>query len=353
MSTLPAKDPRLTRVVDDDPLTVESTPAGLAVDPTPADALFVRNNGGLPAIGDDWPVEVIGVRRPQIVPVGQLWEGLPRASVAAVLQCAGNGRSRLAEPAPGVQWGMGGMGCPEWSGVRLAEVVERHGGVGDDAAFLTVLGGDASPDDPERVERSIPLGVALERALLADTLDGRPVPFVHGGPVRLVVPGYYAVNSVKWVRRIAFTATESDALIQTVRYRLAPPGSEPGPEHPSLWAMGPKAVVTHVVTDPSGASVVGGVAFTGDDAVDRVDVTADDGDSWEEATLGAGRGPYAWRRFEARLPGPARRVAARATAGDTVQPRATVPTVDGYAVDGWHHLTYEVDAADEALRPPS
>ena len=72
-------------------------------------------------------------------------------------------------------------------------------GVSGDRRFLTVLGGDAAPGDRRRVERSIPLAAAVADAVLADRVNGEPLPPAHGGPVRLVMPGYYAINSVKWV----------------------------------------------------------------------------------------------------------------------------------------------------------
>ena len=349
MNPTPSKDPHLTQVVDGYPLTVEATSAGLAIDPTPPGALFVRNNLGMPG-ASDWQVEISGVLRPARTAISDVTDGLERVELVAVLQCAGNGRSRLPDPVPGVQWGLGGMGCPQWSGVRLRDVLDRFGGADGPANYLTVLGAEAGSDDPDRVERSIPFAVALERAVLADSLDGRPLPAEHGGPLRLVVPGYYAVNSVKWVRRIAVTEDETDALIQATRYRLAPPGSQPGPEHPSLWEMGPRAVVTHAVVDEAGGLAVTGVAFSGDGQVTSVEVSADEGASWTPATMRAGAGPYAWRRFEARIPGFARTIAARASTATSSQPRHTVPTVDGYAIDGWHELAYTVGSPDEA--PP-
>lgn len=332
-----SKDPASTRVLGHEPLTVETGPSGLAVDPTPLDVLYIRNN--LDTLGSSdggWEVELAGTATPARLASGDIFEGLSRHDVRMVLQCAGNGRQRLPDPVEGVQWDRGGMACVEWSGVRLADLVGAYGGPARDLAYVTVLGSDGAPDDPARVERSIPAAAALENGLVADRINGEPIPDVHGGPVRFVMPGYFAVNSVKWLRRIAFTEEESDADIQRVRYRMVPPGEAPGPHHPPVWEMGP---VSHIVeVDSSGEAVtVSGVAFSGGDPVKAVEVTTD-GDTWHAATLGDETGRFAWRRFEASVPGGSEWVAARCRTKAGVQPRHTTPNRDGYAVDGWHDL---------------
>lgn len=336
------KDPALTAVLGRDPLTVETRPPGLGVDPTPADAVFVRNNLGVPADTEDpWEVELVGTATPVRLTLEGLFGSLPRHDVTMVLQCAGNGRSRLRESVPGVQWDRGGMACVEWSGILLADLVAAHGGPAADFAYVTVLGGDAPADDPARVERSIPSHAALADGLLADRMNGAPIPDVHGGPIRFVMPGYYAVNSVKWVRRIAFTDEETDADIQQVRYRLVPPGAEPGPGHRPVWAMGPVSHVLDVRAGPDGVSVAG-VAFSGGDPIEAVEVTAD-GETWHPATLAAPLGRFAWRRFVATLPAGTAWVASRCRTQSAAQPRYTEPNRDGYAVDGWQELSVHLE----------
>ena len=335
------KDPELTRFLGTEPLTIETLASGLAIDPTPAEAVYVRNNLTEPELPDSWSVEVAGTKMPRLLSIGELFGNHPRVELTTVLQCAGNGRRRLPTPAAGVQWDLGGMACVDWSGVRLADVVAAAGGVSTEAPYLTVLGSDAAPDDPARVERSVPAADALADAILADRLNGDPLPSIHGRPVRFVMPGYFAVNSVKWVRRIAFTDRESTADIQTVRYRKVPPGEEPSPNNPSLWAIGPTAVI--VAAEPgAGCVTVSGVAFSGGDAIEGVDLTADGG-AWEPATLSPDRGRFAWRRFHGVIQADgAAWVSARCRTGDGIQPRHSEPNQDGYAVDGWEELAYRL-----------
>jgi DMSO/TMAO reductase YedYZ molybdopterin-dependent catalytic subunit len=334
------KDPELTDWLATEPLTLETRVSGLRLDPTPAAAVYIRNNLSAPdEAGEAWSVELSGTAVSTNLTLGDIFGGLPRHEMTAVLQCAGNGRRRLPQPAPGVQWDLGGMACVEWSGVRLADLAAAHGGAVDDLPYLTVLGGDAEPTDPARVERSVPAEAARADGLLADRMNGEPIPDIHGAPIRFVMPGYYAVNSVKWVRRVAFTDKQTDADIQAVRYRIVPPGEEPKPEHQSLWAMGP---MSHIIdVRPEGDDLlVTGVAFSGGDPVEGVEITSD-GETWLPATLGGDRGRFAWRRFEGAVPAGAEWVAARCQTAAGVQPRHSVVNREGNAVDGWQDLAFE------------
>ena len=338
------KNADLTRSLGTDPLTVETLPSALRCDPTPLDAVYIRNNRGAVDGQGPWTIEIAGTTRPGILALSEIFGPLPGVELTAVLQCAGNGRRRLPETAPGVQWDLGGMACVDWSGVRVADVVAACGGPAGDPTFLTTLGGDGTADDPARVERSVPLAAAMADAIVADRLNGEPIPDIHGGPVRLVMPGYYAVNSVKWVRRLALTDTETDASIQAVRYRMVPPGEEPSPLHPSVWAMKPVAMILEAAPLDEGWAV-SGVAFGDGGAIESVDLSVD-GSTWVPVELGPARGRFGWRRFRGVV---GKRdgvpwVAARCATGEGVQPRHTAPSVDGYAVNGWEDLAHRLQA---------
>jgi len=324
------------------PLTVETPRDELGGAVTPVAAAFVRQNLPLPPPAGDpdrWRLEVAGVGRPGVVPLAAL-RALPAVTRRVVLECAGNGRALLGDPGlPGTPWGTGAVACLDWTGVPLRTLVAALGGVDLAAAYCTATGADdrdlAGAARADRVERSVPVTDALDGALLAWALDGAPIPLVHGGPLRLVVPGFYAVNSVKFLRRLAFTAAESDAHIQRVRYRLCPPGAEPGPQHPSLWRLRPKALVC------TAGAEVRGVAWAGAGPVRRVEVTVDGGATWHEADLDPPGDPAAWRGFRRPVPGalPGAQAAARATdAEGTTQPAVAPPNAEGYANNGWRSL---------------
>jgi DMSO/TMAO reductase YedYZ molybdopterin-dependent catalytic subunit len=193
----------------------------------------------------------------------------------------------------------------------------------------------------------------MRDVLLAFELNGQPLPVVHGGPVRLIVPGYYAINSVKYPSRVAFTDEESTAAIMTTDYRISPIDAGAGhPCEPTCWAMNVKSWVTapHDNSQLSpGLLTVVGVAFAGENPVQRVEVTTDGGASWNDAALiGPDLGPAAWRQFSYTFdaaPG-SYTLASRATdaAGNT-QPENLVPNLKGYQANGWREPAVHIHIA--------
>ena len=115
-------------------------------------------------------------------------------------------------------WKTGAAGCVLWTGVSLRKVVEHLGGAVPGMRYLTATGGEVLPDgaDPKKaaVERSIPIEKAMKDAMLVWEINGQPLPISHGGPVRLMVPGYYGCNQIKYVKRLAFTAEQSQVKMQ-------------------------------------------------------------------------------------------------------------------------------------------
>ncbi|MDQ3538647.1 MAG: sulfite oxidase, partial [Actinomycetota bacterium] len=314
---------------------------------------FVRCNLPLPAVAspDDWFVEVAGTARDTTLRVAQLRELLPPAETTAVLQCAGNGRRHAATPVPGSQWANGAAGCASFRGVRVADLARALGGSDPQARFLTATGGEAAPSSDARVERSVPVAKGLADCLLAFEMNGEPLTVVHGAPIRLIVPGYFAVNSVKHVARLAFTRDESDAAIMRSRYRLAPPGASQGPSQPTCWAMPVKSWITSPAAGEVAAGEVSvtGVAFAGETPVARVEVSADGGASWAPAQLrDKPHDAAAWRGFSAHLAlrRGRRTLVSRATDehGNT-QPRRSQPNAGGYVFHGWEEPAVVVEIA--------
>lgn len=321
---------------------------------TAEEDLYVRNN--LPAPDprivenpDAWEVTFEGVREPRTLTVRDLKQ-LGIETVAAVLQCSGNGRAFFDHKASGTQWSVGAAGNLLWSGVPLSAVVEALGGAQDGRQFITGTGGETLPQgvDPKTVlvERSVPIS-AMERALLAWEVNGNPLSLAHGGPLRLVIPGYYGINNVKYVKKLAFTEQESDAQIQRTGYRIRPVGEKGAPSQPSMWQMNVKSWVTHPLRDVrSGKIQIHGVAFGGDAAVRTVEVSIDGGKSWKEARLlGPDMGRFAWRpfAFAAELKAGRHTIASRATdAEGNKQPETFEPNERGYGHNGWRAHAIDV-----------
>jgi sulfite dehydrogenase len=239
-----------------------------------------------------------------------------------------------------------------WTGVPLKDVVEALGGPVDGARYITATGGESLPEglDPKTiiVERSVPTR-ALETALLAWEMNDEPLTHTHGGPLRMVVPGYYGVNNVKYVKNLALTEGQTDAKIQASGYRVRDVGVKGSPDQPSMWEMNVKSWVTSPLDSSSaGRTMIYGVAFGGTVPLEKVDVSVDGGKTWKQARfLGPDLGPYAWRPFvlAADLSAGEHRIVSRATDVDgNTQPEGRIENERGYGHNGWsdHGVTVAI-----------
>ncbi len=316
---------------------------------TPAEQLYVRNNLPPPDASvlvdrDAWTVSIEGVRNPRAMTLGEL-KTIGIETVAMVLQCSGNGRGYFPSKPSGTPWQVGAAGCVIWSGVPVRYVAEALGGVAPGMVYLTGTGGEKLPAgvDPLSVlvERSVSVA-AMTDALLAWEMNGAPLTLAHGGPLRLVVPGYNGVNNIKYVKRVAFTAAESLAKIHNTGYRMTPLGGQSKASEPSVQELNVKSFVTGPAGDRpvrAGTVQVTGVAFGYGSPIRRVEVSSDAGKTWIEAAfVGPDLGRFAWRQFAVPLRMAAGNyiVTSRAidAAGNT-QPEQRVENAHGYSNNSW------------------
>ena len=297
-------------VYEDEPFNAETEPAALIESGvTATDAFYVRGHGPVPEIEEDgYRLHVGGlVERELSLSLDDLRSGLLEIhEVVATLQCAGNRRAGLVavRDIPGESpWGPGATGTARWRGVRLADVLAaaapRPG-----AAHVGMVGLDDSPEakPPQRYGGSIPLDKARRpEVLLAFEMNGEPLPPVHGGPLRSVVPGYIGARSIKWLDRIDVRADTWGGYFQHVAYRMLPPDGKVGPG--AGFELGIVALNSDVLapadgaTVPAGAVELRGYAFAGGErSVVRVDVSVD-GAAWRQAQLLEDLGPWAWRQW--------------------------------------------------------
>ncbi len=349
-------DERAMIVRSQRPLNLEAPAGAFDHRLTPNDRFFVRSHFGAPAVDLlPWVVELVGlVDRPQRLTLEALGR-LEPARRTAVLQCAGNGRGLYRPRVPGVPWERGAVGQAEWSGVRLADLLERAG-LRQGAAHVHFLGGDAPPTPKiSAFVRSIPLDRARDPGtLLALRMNGEPLPAIHGGPVRLVVPGWAGNNWFKWVRRIVVAREEAPGFYMQTAYRMprtpVPPGasSSAAPLDPVGW-MNVKSLITRPGRDavlPSGPVEVRGIAWTGQGHVTRVEVRIDREDRWHAATLLGDPEPGSWRPWVLHWQ-PSRRgphvIAARATDSmGQVQPEVPAWNRSGYLWNGHDTVDCEI-----------
>ena len=272
-----------------------------------------------------------------------------------MLQCSGNGRAWFARSvkAEGAQWKNGAMGNVVFKGVPLKAALEHCGAqIRDDADYLAAEGKDTPAKEGDDFEHSIPLDVALQRSILALSMNGEPIPKVHGGPVRLVTPGYYGTMNVKWLSKLRFEAEESKNHHHVGRYRTPLKPIKPGSEFKSTlanseanWDMRIKSVI---FAPQEGAKVsagqveIRGVAWNdGQTKIEAVEVSTDNGQSWRRAQLTHPKSPYAWHpwKLTLKLPAGKHRVLSRA-----IDVTGRAQPLDGAI--GWNPAGYAWNGAD-------
>lgn len=321
---------------------------------TPNEVFFVRSHFGAPAVGlGPWSLRVGGMVREALDLSPDDLDVFEAVTLPAVLQCAGNGRALFAPKVAGVGWERGAVGNAEWSGVRLRDVLERAG-LADGARHVHLLGADAPPNPrTPAFFRSLPLEKALDPAtLVATRMNGEPLPTLHGGPLRLVVPGWTGNHWLKWLRSITASADEAPGFYQQTGYRMprspAPPGASvpPGDLVP-VAAMNVKSLIARpsrgARLEP-GPVEVRGVAWTGIGHVERVEISVD-GEGWRPARLEGPDHEYAWRlwtfSWEARPGRHTIRVRAADSSGQT-QPESSPWNRSGYLWNGIDAVECEV-----------
>jgi len=231
------------------------------------------------------------------------------------LECAGNGRAQLSPRPLSQPWLLEAVGTAEWTGTPLLGLLEEAG-VDASAAEVLFRGADRGVEggEEQQFERSLPLAEALhEEVLLAYAMNGRPLPPQHGFPLRLVVPGWYGMTSVKWLEQITVLDRPFEGYQQARGYRLRQTPDEDGEP---VSRMLPRSLLvppgipdfaTRERTLGPGRCEVRGRAWSGFGPVNRVEVSVDGGASWSDARLGGQTSNWAWRAWdwawEASVPG--------------------------------------------------
>ncbi|WP_137287589.1 sulfite oxidase [Halorussus salinisoli] len=302
---------------------------------TPREEHYIRNHYLSPDIdADEWTVSLTGMVDEEVeLSMDEIRNGYSTETVTHTMQCSGNGRSYFEPQVGGNQWTFGAVGNTVWTGTPVSEILEQYGANTDEGAWLSVMGGDA-PEGEDIFTRSIPMSKVMDDCLLAYEMNGSPMNAEHGFPVRLLVPGWFGNNNVKWVDRMHVMdrmvfgdewETEDQRLYthwQQYSYRLIPIDEEVNQQpsisifdtqdqmdsdeirHPYLYDQMVKSLVGYPPEDatvrpgPGGTVEIVGVAWAGDDEVSMVEVSTDGGETWNEAEFfGPVMGPASWRQF--------------------------------------------------------
>lgn len=292
-------------VHSDFPEDLESLPEYLSTWITPNDSFFVRQH--LPRPKSDAAshrIEIGGmVKQNAALSIADL-RALPQTTLPAVLECAGNGRGFYRPRMPGLQWSKGAIGNAEWRGPRLIDVLAKAG-ASPQAAYADFNGLDVGVGKTPDFIRSIPMRKTLHPStILALDMNGVPLPDLHGGPVRLIVPGWDGASWVKWVAKIDLVDKINPGFYMNPAYRYpntpVAPGSAAKPE--DLGVLEGMAVKSFFArpADQARAAVgqaltLTGPAWAGENKIVRVEVSTDGGASWRLASLSAKDFQFSWR----------------------------------------------------------
>ena len=301
----------------------------------PNESFFVRSNGPVPVIdANDWRLTVSGnIERPLSLSLDDL-RGLEPIGVEAFLECAGNGRTRFDPVPPGTPWRNDAVGNAVWEGVPLVRLLELAGVKAGTVDVVT-----QGADFPE-MRRGLPLSIARDPdVLIVWSMNGAPLPIAHGGPVRLLVPGWAGIASTKWLVGIVALDRAFDGFWNTDNYVI---WNERGDPLRPVAEMPPKSlIVTPADGEPlaPGIITVAGWAWSGFGSIQTVEVSVDSGRTWQTADLHPGE-RRGWRRWE---------LAWKATPGvHCLQARATDERrLSQPAVASWNAKGYLMNAVQE------
>ena len=363
--SIPGKSELLV-LLNDRPVNAE-TPAHLLDDMlTPNNLFFVRNNGIPPANVDieNWTLSIEGesVSRSKSYSLKELKSKFENVSLQLTIECGGNGRSEFNPPAKGNQWTTGAVGCAEWTGVRLKDVLNDVG-IKSNAVYIGYYGADTHlSGDPNKVSisRGVPLSKALEEeSLIAWSMNGEDIPMMNGYPLRLVFGGWPASCSGKWLNKIVVRDKVHDGPKmggQSYRVPCDPvaPGSKVKDEDMCIIeGMPVKSVITY---PKSGATIkksqtlpIRGHAWTSEQRITKVEYSIDFGVSWQNCFLKNAKNKYAWQRFSADINFPEKgyyEVWARATDDSGNRQAIILPgwNPKGYLNNACHRIAVKVEA---------
>lgn len=300
------RDGKIVR--SEEPLNLEMPFEKLGDFITPIRSFYIRCHFPVPKIDKKtWRLHVEGeVEKPFELNYDEVLK-LEARKIAATLECAGNNRDLLETKVKGVQWGLGAVGNAEWTGASLSILLDRAG-VKAGAREVILEGADSGPlEDPKappgnvRFARSIPMSKAREDVLLAYRMNGVDLPAEHGFPLRAVVPGWYAVASIKWLQRIIVTDRPFAGYYQTIDYAFWKRDGAHAELVP-LRQMQTKAEIAQPIDGETVAAdskvCIHGAAWTGDGEITKVEISLDGGANWTETKLDAMPARNAWRLWE-------------------------------------------------------
>ncbi|MDE5413398.1 sulfite oxidase [Alkalihalobacterium chitinilyticum] len=293
------------------------------------------------------------VKKAFIIKLEQL-KTLPSKTITVPLICAGNQRAEFRPKVYGEQWEEGAVSQGVWTGVPLKDLLGVSG-LEENALEVVFTGADrgTTPNVDEAVlyERSLPMNKALHPdTMVAYEYNGQPIPFKHGYPLRLIVPNWYGMASVKWLQKITVVAQPYEGPFQTDDYVYYPdPHTDEGKSPVTTIRVNSiiQQPLDHSIID-EGAHVIVGLAWSGEGQIEEVEISFDKGNTWEAVTLAQDQTKrYAWTEWQYNWTTPGKgtfTIQTRAKDSDgNVQPEREYWNRKGYGYNAIYRINVKVE----------
>lgn len=350
-------------VLNDRPWNAEAQAHILDDVVTPASKMFVRNNGLIPTSinTNTWQLTVSGesVEKTKTYSLRDLKQ-FPQHTYRLTLECGGNGRNEFNPPAKGNQWTVGAVSCAEWTGLRVRDLLEDVG-IKDDAVYIGYYGADvhlSGNPDKTPISRGVPISKAMmDETIIAYAMNGEDIPLAHGYPLRLVVGGWPASASGKWLNKLVVRNKVHDGpKMEGQSYRVPCHPVEPGASVPDdemciIESMPVKSVITYpksggVLKDKTSMEIRGH-AWAGDLEVKEVHYSIDFGATWNTCKLNKPHNRLAWQQWSATVKFPQKgyyEVWAKAVDENGVSQPMVIPgwNPKGYLNNACHRIAIKV-----------
>lgn len=364
--TLPSYKSKELLLLNNKPIIAE-TPLHLLDDAvTPIDKMFVRNNGNLPETINinTWQLTVAGesAKQEKTYRLQDLKSKFTNYSYQMVLECGGNGRAGFVPQTSGNQWDQGGVSCAKWTGIRLKDLLNDIG-IKADAVYIGYYSLDTHlSNDPAKqaISRGIPIAKALENeTLLAWAVNDKELPLLHGYPLRLVVGGFPASVSGKWLSKIVVRNKVHDgAKMEGHNYKIPKIPIQPGEKLAEtdenfkiIEQMPVKSIITYpkigAMIMPDKPLKIRGKAWSGFGEVKEVSYSIDHGQTWQLAKVDKPANKWAWQQWVAEVALPSKgyfEIWAKATDVSGKSQPMVVPAWNpgGYLNNACHRIAVKV-----------
>jgi len=291
------------RVMTEKPLNAETPIESLRTWTTDNAVFFKRNQGQImqrPVKLSSWQLSIEGLVKHNLVLNFEDIRRMPKIEIANTLECSGNSRSLLEKKASGNPWTIGGVGNAIWGGVWLRDVLDKAK-LRKGAQHISFEGLD-KPLGSAGIKfiRSIPLEKAIDSTLLAYEMNGQPLPLKHGYPLRALALGWTGANCVKWLHKIKVLDQPHEGFFMDKVYRVFQKG-----EDPKSGKVVKDIAIKSIIVEPVNAEIlpvgivpIRGAAYAGETGIQAVEVSVDEGRTWQPANLIGPQETYAWRHWE-------------------------------------------------------